>query len=67
MVTYPVMMFLMNQLSLVWLTVMGEGAGVGIFLSGVTMVMWLDMIPFPLSCQALVFNFFTVCNRMGLL
>ena len=60
MVTYPVMMFLMNQLSLVWLTVMGEGAGVGIFLSGVTMVMWLDMIPFPLSLLDLVFYLFTV-------
>ena len=67
MVTYSVMMFLMDQSSPVWIISMGEGAGVGIFLSGVTMVIWLDMIPFPLSCQALVFNFFTVCNRMGLL
>ena len=54
MVTSPVTVFLMSQSSTAWLILMGVGAGVGIFLGGIIVAMWLAMMSWTLSCLTLV-------------
>ena len=65
MVTSPVMILLMPPSFLVWLIVMGEGAGGFIFLGGGTVVMWLAIIPCTFIHITLVLYFCTVGTWVG--
>ena len=63
--TYPVMVFLMYQLSPIGIIVMGVGEGVWFFLGGIIVAMWLTMMSWPLIHLAIVFYLWTVGMRMG--
>ena len=50
---------------LVWIIAMGIGLGVGIFLGGVNVVTWLDMMPWLLSLLSLLLYVCKVGTQMG--
>ena len=54
MVTFPVMVLMMAESSPDWLIAVSVGAGDEIFLSGVIVVTWLDMMSWPLISIAFV-------------
>ena len=66
MVTFPVMVLMMAESSPDWLIAVSVGAGDEIFLSGVIVVTWLDMMYWPLSRLTLVFYLWTLGACKGL-